>query len=86
MNDITNTALYISEKGYQITAKKFANKLFDFGGSLAVFPEKYPLCRHRQYSLRMYRCAVFEKNYVFIYKIETNHIVIYNITHVKRLG
>ena len=80
------TVLYISGKGYQSTAKKFADRLFDFGDSLAAFPKKYPLCRHRQYFKRMYRCAVFEKSYIFIYKIEKNRIVIYNITHVKRLG
>ncbi|MCD4736236.1 MAG: type II toxin-antitoxin system RelE/ParE family toxin [Bacteroidales bacterium] len=84
--DILYIALYISADGYPDTAKEFAAKLYKFGDTLAIFPLKYPLCNHKRLSVRNYRCAVFSRNYMFIYKISKKKVVIYNIVHVKRLG
>ncbi len=76
---------YISEQGYPERAKKFYFKLEDFGYSLGIFPEKYAICRHSYYARRKYRCAVFKKNYVFIYKVVKKQVVIYNVIHSMRL-
>jgi len=82
---ILTTALFIEESGYPDTAIDFAQRQSNFGYTLADFPEKYPLCRFPRFSKRNYRCAVFESNYVFVYKQVRNQLRIYNIIHTKRL-
>jgi len=69
-----------------LNAGKYINRLIDFGDSLAIFPNKYPLCRYERFSENEFHCAIFEKNHVFVYKIKDQHIIIYNIVHVKRLA
>jgi plasmid stabilization system protein ParE len=69
-----------------LNAGKYINRLIDFGDSLADFPSKFPLCRYEQFSENEFHCAVFEKNYVFVYKIKDQQVIIYNIVHVKRLA
>ncbi|MCD4790236.1 MAG: type II toxin-antitoxin system RelE/ParE family toxin [Bacteroidales bacterium] len=83
--DIANISYYITTKGYPENAKRFVDKLHKFGESLGIFPEKYTICRHKQFARKNFHCAVFDKNYVFVYKIETARIVIYNVIHTKRL-
>ncbi len=78
---IRNIAFYISEKGYPETAEKFADKLYDFGYSLATMPFGHPICRHKQLAKRKMRCAVFKKNYIFVYKVVKNTLYIYNVIH-----
>ncbi len=82
---ITAIAIYISEKGYPQTAEKFANKLYLFAESLAILPLKYPVCRHPALAARNYRCALFNKTYVFIYKLLKDKLVIYQVVHASRL-
>lgn len=83
---ISNISMYIEEEGYHETAEKFAEKLFDFGNSLGIFPEKYPICRHEPYAKRKYRCVTFKKYYVFVHKLVKDQLIIYNVIHGKRLG
>lgn len=80
-NSIGKIAAYINEKGYPETAEKFTEKLYDFGFTLNIYPDKYPYCKHSQLSKRNMRCAVFHKNYIFVYKLVKNTLVIYNIIH-----
>ena len=62
---INSIFLYIVEKACLETAEKFIDELYNFGESLAIFPEKYPICRHISYAKRKYRCAGFkEKLYI----------------------
>jgi len=75
--------LYIQRKGYPQNAKKFAESLYDFGNSLADFPDAYPVCKQKQLAIKQMRCAVFHKNYIFVYKVIKNILVIYNIIHCK---
>jgi plasmid stabilization system protein ParE len=82
---IASIADYITEKGFPETSKKYADRLYEFGESLLVFPEKYPLCRFPKLAIRMLRCAVFEKNHVFIYKTIKSKLVIYNVVHTRTL-
>ena len=74
---------YIENKGYPETAEKFSDKLYDFGNSLVLFPEKYQICRNLQLAKRKMRCAVFHKNYIIVYKTLKNNLVIYNVIHIK---
>ncbi len=82
---IAKATLFIDEKGYPETAIAFAARLIQFGFSLNAFPDKYPLCRFERYIKGHYRCAVFESNHVFVYKLVKNQLRIYNIIHTKRL-
>ena len=76
---------YIVISGYPETAEKFNEKLVDFANSLAMFPNKYPICRQQRLAIYNYRCAVFEHDYVFVYKIIHSHLVIYNVIHCSRI-
>jgi plasmid stabilization system protein ParE len=69
---IFRISVYISEKGYKETAVKFTDRLYNFGDSLALFPEKYPVCKKPLLAKRKLRCAVFKKNYIFIYSQQFN--------------
>ena len=84
IDNIIAISLYIESKGYPITAQNFKRKLFDFGNSLVNFPNKYPFCRKPKLFKNKYRCGIFKKNYIFIYKPFKNNLVIYKIIHVSR--
>ena len=64
--NIASIAQYIEEKGYPVTAEKFASRLFEFAFTLGSFPEKYPLCRNKILALNKFRCAVFN-NHLFLF-------------------
>jgi plasmid stabilization system protein ParE len=80
---ITHIAAYIEEKGHPETAIGFANKLYNFGDSLGILPDKYSLCKQSQLAKRKMRCAVFHKNYIFIYKQIKQTLIIFNVIHAK---
>ena len=84
-NSISKISIYIQEQGYPIRAEVFADKLIDFGYSLSLYLEKYPICRQEKFSRFGFRCAVFKKNYVFIYRVVKSTLVIHNIINTKRL-
>ncbi len=86
ISKIRDIAIYIEGKGYPITAEKFIQHLFDFGESLGDFPDKYPVCRKKAWAKRNLRCAVFRKNYVFIYKLFNDELVILNVVHVLTIA
>jgi plasmid stabilization system protein ParE len=73
---IRNFAILIEEEGYPETADKFVKSLITFGSSLNKFPEKYALCKNPSLLNRKFRCAVFKNNYIFIYKIIRNELII----------
>jgi len=80
---ILNIMIYIATKGYPERSVKFSDKLYEFGYSLGILPEKYPVCRQKQLAKRKMRCAVFKKNYIFVYKPVKHQLIIYNIIHCK---
>jgi plasmid stabilization system protein ParE len=81
---IRNFAIFIEEEGYPETADKFVKSLITFGSSLNKFPEKYALCKNPSLLNRKFRCAVFKNNYIFIYKIIRNELIIFNVIHSSR--
>lgn len=83
-DSIDKLVIYIEQNGFPITADKFADKIYKFGYSLSVFPNKYPICRFPKLAKRNYRCAVFESNYIFIYKVIRKQLVVFNVIHGKR--
>jgi hypothetical protein len=78
---IRDIAFYVEMHGYPETAENFAEKLVHFGLSLSVFPGKYPVCRQPQFAKRNMHCAVFHKDYIFVYKLVKNELIIYNLIH-----
>ena len=82
---ITAIAVYIEERGYPMTAEKFAARLYKFAETLGRFPLKYPTCRNELLAIRNFRCAVFQKNYIFVYKVSGNHLTIHQVAHASRL-
>ncbi len=66
-------------------ANEFIDRMLDFGDSLATFPNKYAVCRFLRFARYNLRCASFERNYIFVYKLVKNELLIYTIAHTKRL-
>lgn len=85
INNIKWTAIFIESKGFPENAARFAIELFDFGQSLADFPEKYPVCRKKIWAKRNLRCAIFKKDYIFIYRIFKDELIIYNVVHTRTI-
>jgi plasmid stabilization system protein ParE len=85
-DSISIIGVYISDKGYPATASEFIDKLFQFGNSLADFPEKYPVCRKKDWAKRNLRCAIFKKDYIFIYSIHKDELIIYNVVHALAIA
>ena len=82
---IEEVSLYVEQNGYPETAEQYAQRMIDFGYSLTIFPNKYPICRFEKFAKRTLHCAAFDKTYIFVYKTVRNQLVIYNIIHGKRL-
>jgi len=84
-NTLRDIAEYIiSKSGFSNRAVNYIKKIRDFINSLASFPERYPLCRKISFRMREYRCAPFDE-YIIVYKINNNELLIVNIIHSKRL-
>lgn len=66
-------------------AGNYIDSMISFGDSLAIFPDKYPLCRFPKFAKRNLRCAVFESTYIFTCKVVKHKLIIYNIIHGKRM-
>lgn len=45
----------------------------------------YPLCRFKRWQKLGYRCAVFEKDWVFAYEIIGNGVIVRDIVHASLL-
>ena len=48
-------------------------------------PADYPLCRFKRWCTLGYRCAVFEKNWVFAYEIFAGGIIVRDMSHTSVL-
>lgn len=83
--DLIDILNYISEKGYPETALNYVSRMEEFTLSLALYHNKYPLCRYSAFLKANFRCAVFENSYVFIYKVESAKIRVIRIIHGKNL-
>jgi plasmid stabilization system protein ParE len=84
IESIFSISIHIENEGYPMTAQHFKKELFRFGNSLGKFPGRYPICRKPGFRKRNYRCAVYRKKYIFIYKPFKTEIVIYNVIHSSR--
>ena len=76
---------YISDKGYPENAIKFLTRLKLFIKSLSIMADKYPLCRHKSFAKRNFQCVPFEHNYINIYEVKADKVVVKNVVHAKRI-
>ena len=76
---------YIEQQGFPQNAINYKNRLFEFGETLQIFPEKYQICRFEKYREKGYRCAPFD-DYIFVYRIEGKDFIVITIVHGKRLS
>lgn len=75
---------YIAENNPE-NATKFVDRMSDFGETLGNLPEKFPHSRFKKYVRTGYHTAVFEKNYIFFYRIKGKKLLICNIFNTSRL-
>ena len=57
----------------------------DFVKTLAN-PADYPLCRFKRWRTLGYRCAVFEKSWVFAYEIFDGGVIVRDMSHGTTLA
>ena len=46
----------------------------------------YPLCRFKKWRILGYRCAVFEKTWIFAYEIFENGVIVRDMSHTALLA
>ncbi|MCL2739322.1 MAG: hypothetical protein FWE30_07740 [Bacteroidales bacterium] len=73
--------LKLSEKAVEARIKRME----DFVASLSN-PADYALCRFKKWRALGYRCAVFEKVWVFAYEIFEDGIIIRDMSHTAALA
>jgi plasmid stabilization system protein ParE len=81
---ISDIVFYIEEQGFPQNAANYKIKLYKFAENLQFYPDKYPICRFTKYHKKGYHCAPFD-DYIFVYKIQNNDIILINVLHSKRL-
>jgi len=68
----------------EIAAEDRINRMEDFVASLAM-PADYALCRFKKWRELGYRCAVFEKSWVFAYEIFDDGVIVRDMAHATVL-
>ena len=80
LTDYMVDELKISEEA----ALKGVGRIKDFLASLS-FSADYALCRFKKWRELGYRCAVFEKSWVFAYEIFDEGVIIRDMSHATML-
>lgn len=83
MNDLEHyltEELRLSEK----LALRKIHSMRNFIYSL-MYPVDYPICRFNQWCLLGYRCAVFDKTWIFAYEEFENGVIIRDMAHTSVL-
>jgi hypothetical protein len=60
------------------------NRMEDFVKSF-VIPTAYPLCRFKKWRDLGYRCAVFERDWIFAYEVFDNGVIVRDLSHTAAL-
>jgi plasmid stabilization system protein ParE len=83
ISEMAKVAAFIAEQGYPERAKRYYDRLLAFGNTLGIMPEKYAYCRFAKF--KQYRCATFERKYVFVYKIHNQSVLLLTVLHGKQI-
>jgi len=65
-------------------ARKRSDRMREFVASLSN-PADYALCRFKKWRELGYRCAVFEKSWVFAYEIFDDGVIVRDMSHTAML-
>ena len=65
------------------SADKYIDRIFAFCEVFSSFPASNPICRFEIFEQKGYRCAVFDKQYIIVYKDDIR-IDIMAIVHASR--
>ena len=86
MQKVSDLRIYLIEqlKLSQEAAQKRTNRMDVFLQSLAIAAD-YPLCRFKKWNIMGYRCAVFEKDWIFAYEVFENGVIIRDMSHTSLL-
>jgi len=68
----------------EAAAEARIKRMRDFVSTFAKVAD-YPLCRFKQWQMKGYRCAVFEKSWVFAYEIFDGGVIIRDMSHTATL-
>ena len=60
-------------------------RMENFVESLSI-PADYPICRFKRWRALGYRCAVFEKSWIFAYEIFYDGVIVRDMSHVAALA
>jgi len=60
------------------------NRMEDFVKSF-VIPTAYPICRFTKWRELGYRCAVFERDWIFAYEVFDRGVIIRDLVHTTML-
>lgn len=66
-------------------ARKYSDRMRQFVLSFAEDTVKYPLCRFKRWCALGYRCAVFEKDWIFAYEITDEGVIVQDMSHTAVL-
>jgi len=58
--------------------------LVEFGNFLANKSEHFSYCRNTKLQARGYRCALYKKRYILMYKENAKNVAILAVIHTKR--
>jgi len=72
--------LKLSEEAADNRINRMENFVMSF-----VIPTAYPLCRFRKWRGLGYRCAVFERDWIFAYEVFDRGIIIRDLLHTATL-
>lgn len=68
MEMLSNVFEYIAEFN-EFRAEDYIEKIFAFCENFAIFPESNPICRFISLQSKGYRCAIFDKQYIIVYRV-----------------
>ena len=69
----------------EMAAEVRINRMENFVAALAL-PADYTLCRFKKWRELGYRCAVFEKSWVFAYELFDDGVIVRDMSHVAMLA
>lgn len=75
----------IDEIKMPLTANRYTEKIIAFGFSLADVPLGYKICTRPKWKSKNYRCATFDKKWIFVYEVKDNQIIIRELALGKLL-
>jgi plasmid stabilization system protein ParE len=75
---------YLENVSGEDFASDYIDDLLDFGSNLSKKSEHNSYCRNSKLQEKKYRCVLFKKTYILIYKENDTDVVILAVIHQKR--